>query len=139
VPQYLFASTSAYGPPVMLPTLDGATDGEPYDVNASGTVLGAIRTQSGWREVLWNDGVITEPQLPSGWVNFQTGDWRINSAGDIGATGWLHIPPENPWDDVEDLARAFLLRGASAEVLEPLPGYDHSAAYAINDHGWWLV
>jgi uncharacterized membrane protein len=120
----------------MLPTLDGQTWGHPYDVNASGKILGDVRTQTGWLTLLWTDGVIAELRLPADWGNTQTNHWRINTAGDIGASGSMLHTPENPWENVQHFWRAFLLRNGSADVLDPLTGYEHSGANAINDQGW---
>jgi hypothetical protein len=69
-PQFTFATTSDYGPPVMLPTFgdDDHRSSHPLDVNAAGTILGSLLTwSSGWKTVVWKDGAITEVLPPAGW------------------------------------------------------------------------
>jgi uncharacterized membrane protein len=129
-PQFTFATTSDYGPPVMLPTLDDHRETYPLDINAAGTILGYLHTwSSGGKTVFWKDGAIAELLPPAGWDI--GGDERINAAGLIAATG-----RDVNWTEPDPPIRALLLRSGGVDVLEPLPGDDHSRATAINDHGW---
>jgi uncharacterized membrane protein len=121
---------------ITLPDLTGGTGSTPYDINASGLIVGASWPhQTDMRPVMWIDGQVQALPLPSGALG---GHARaVNDQNEIVGYTALLGP------DLQYAPHALLWKDGNAFKLEEIvtnPGDWHlRQAEHINDHGQILA